>query len=438
MEIFAEMYPVITCILEILLEFYFFSKYIDKRVKGIRLLLFPIAGFLLLACTSLPFFWEILVYLLLLISYGYFSTRKNVTNAILYAVITIEIMLLWYGFSNAFTSLFMELYFLNSEVMGLVFMVMGGVVAFLGAYLCYRFLYNQIACLKMRENQYVLMILIPVIMIFLASVYINRSVYGNTINISDGSRVPYEKHLQILTIQGMGIISLLCIMRTYKKLVDSFQMNMRISLLEQERRFQEQYVREARERYEATRSVRHDIKNHLSIVHGLLEKGEAEKAQQYLQGIETLSEGLSFSCHTSNLVLDVLIGNKLGLAKEKGIRVSCSLQVPVPCMITDTDFCIILSNALDNAINACENAGNIPEKQIQVTGKRQEDIILIEIRNSFNGNVSYKKGIGISNITAAAERYHGAVEVSCAGNEFCLSVLLINSLHKEDISQHMD
>ncbi len=45
---------------------------------------------------------------------------------------------------------------------------------------------------------------------------------------------------------------------------------------------------------------------------------------------------------------------KAALAANKGITVSSTLKVPFPCSVGDMDFCIILSNALDNAIHACE------------------------------------------------------------------------------------
>lgn len=50
---------------------------------------------------------------------------------------------------------------------------------------------------------------------------------------------------------------------------------------------------------------------------------------------------------------DILLENKLGLARGCGIETECSLILPYPCPIGDMDLCIILSNALDNAVNYC-------------------------------------------------------------------------------------
>ena len=61
---------------------------------------------------------------------------------------------------------------------------------------------------------------------------------------------------------------------------------------------------------------------------------------------------MSFPCSTNNPVVDILVGNKLGIAKSMGIDADCSLLLPYPCDIKDIDICIVLSNALDNAIHA--------------------------------------------------------------------------------------
>lgn len=79
--------------------------------------------------------------------------------------------------------------------------------------------------------------------------------------------------------------------------------------------------------------------------------------------MDIVTANLSFPFQTGNAVLDVLLENKAALAANKGITVSSTLKVPFPCSVGDMDFCIILSNALDNAIHACEKLG-MDEKSI--------------------------------------------------------------------------
>ena len=134
---------------------------------------------------------------------------------------------------------------------------------------------------------------------------------------------------------------------------------------------------------------------------------------------------MSFPCSTNNPVVDILAGNKLGLAKSMGIGVSCSLFLPYPCGLRDIDICIVLSNALDNAIHACKSMGTETEKFIHVSGRIQGDFLMLEIRNSFHGNGAFKNGTGLSNVKKVAEKYGGAMNIETQEKVFILHVLLI-------------
>ncbi len=116
-----------------------------------------------------------------------------------------------------------------------------------------------------------------------------------------------------------------------------------------------------------------------------------------------------------------------------GIDTNCSLVLPYPCTVRDIDFCIILSNALDNAINAYKNLDNSSEKYINITGYKQRDFILIEIENSFQEKNMPGKGTGLANIKAAVRKYNGAVGIRTGHGIFTLSILLVIPQHPDNI-----
>lgn len=234
------------------------------------------------------------------------------------------------------------------------------------------------------------------------------------------------------------MVSLFCIMFAYKKLLENFHLSTELSLLEQQEHSLNQYVEEVKARYEKTKSFRHDIKNHISVVKELLQKGRSEQALGYIGDLESMTVELSFSCSTNNPVVDMLVGNKLGIAGALGIDVHCSLVLPYPCPVRDIDFCVILSNALDNAIHACQRMAHGEERYIRVTDRIQGDFILLEVENSFQGENPSQRGTGLSNIKAVAEKYHGAMSIKTRESAFILSVLLIIPQHLESSSQQTD
>ena len=101
-------------------------------------------------------------------------------------------------------------------------------------------------------------------------------------------------------------------------------------------------------------------------------------------------------------------------------------------------ICIVLSNALDNAIHAAKSLDAGMGKYIRVSGRIQGDFLMMEIRNSFHGKGAFKKGTGLSNVKKVAERYGGAMSIETQENIFVLHVLLIIPQHPESSTQQMD
>ncbi len=373
---------------------------------------------------------DLIVYVLLLSVSGFFVCQIRNTS-ILYAVMIAEIMQFMFGIVHSILCLVYPLAVaFDQEMVGMIFMVLGYLPLPAMAVCCYAagkfFSYDEIA-----DNQYALVMLAPTLMILLIGEYINSTIYGNTIVTNSSGEIMNADHSQMLMIQLLGMASLFCILRSYKKLLENFHLSTRLSLLEQEELSLNQYVTEAKNRYEKTMSFRHDIKNHIAVLRKLLQEENIEQAVNYMRDMEEITEELSFSYNTNHPIANILIGNKLGAAKNIGIDVACSLSLPYPCLIRDIDFAIILSNALDNAINACKNMDDQMEKYIYVAGKRQGDFILLEIENSCQTGV-FQKGTGLLNIQTVAEKYHGAVDIKIQEHSFRLSVLLIIPYNSSD------
>ena len=118
--------------------------------------------------------------------------------------------------------------------------------------------------------------------------------------------------------------------------------------------------------------------------------------------------------------MDILLGEKLGLAEE--IAVEVSLVLPKLWGVDDFDLCVLFANALDNAITACRTHDGA--KAICISGQQQGDFYMLVFENTCSDKPLPPAGTGLSNIKAVAEKYHGAVLTEKAGGRFSLSVLL--------------
>ncbi len=419
-------------IVQMLTGFYYFTRFLQKRVKFYIWLLFLISGIVVISFIPGGSILEFLVYFLLLVVSGVFIYHADWKAVLLYAALTVEIMQFSFGIVNSLSSiLYPHVFAVHPIVVSFIFMIFGN-VALLLAVFCYGMVCRYFLCQENLNKQYVLLILIPILMIFFMGEYISSIIYGSCVTDSGGMAV-YTNHYQMLMIQILGMASLFCMMFAYKKLLENVRLNTELSLLEQEEHLLDRYVEEVKVRYDKTKSFRHDIRNHMTVIKELLQIGKSEKALDYMKDMGDMAEELSFPCSTNNPVADILIGNKLGLAESMGINVSCSLFLPHPCPVRDIDFGIILSNALDNAIQACKNLEDGTEKYIFVTGRVQGDLIFLEIENSYRGNGKFRRGTGLSNIRAVTEKYHGALSTKIQGTSFVISVLLIIPQHSENI-----
>ncbi len=424
--------------IQMLIGAYFLVRFLQKKVNLYFYLLFSVFCIVMIKVIPDDRILEFAAYILLLMASGFLVCPTDWKSAILYAALVVEIMRLCFGIvTSLFCILYPLVFPLNQKIVGIAFMLSGNTISLLLAVFCYRMVYRYFLHSETVRKQYVLMILTPILMLFLMDEYINSTMYGNVSNM-DGSGIMVESnHYQMFVIQLLGMASLFCILFAYQKLLQNFRLSTELSLLEQEEHLLNRYVEEAKARYEETKSFRHDIKNHITVVRELLQNGKSEQAFHYITNMEDIAEQISFPCSTNNPAVDILVGNKLGIAKSMGIDVYCSLNLPYPCLVRDIDFDIILSNALDNAIHACKNMDRDAEKYIHVTGQIQGDFILLEIENSFQGKGAFKKGTGLSNINAVAEKYHGAMNVKIQGTSFILCVLLIIPQQPEGISRQI-
>ena len=437
-------------VVEMSFQFCFLAKILKKKMWPPFYFLFSVGAVIINDFVPASTIIGFAVLIFLLTAYGTVICRAGFKHSLLYAALAAEIMLLCGGIVNSMISLpypWLPAFFHETD--NIAAMLVSEAASLVLTGFCYYMVYRYFS----RDDldpvdapettmgmQQMVLIFIPILMIFIMSNYINAIEYDFQFEISvdKGPAEHFFSHGQMLSMYFLGLASLFCILFSYKKLQQSFRLGTEISLLEQQEHSLNQYVEEAKTRYDETKSLRHDIRNHIALVKKLLQNGKLEEAITYMEDLDDMAEKMSFPCSTNNPVVDILVGNKLGIAKSMGIDADCSLLLPYPCGIRDIDICIVLSNALDNAIHAVKSLDAGMEKYIRVSGRIQGDFLMMEIQNSFQGKGAFKKGTGLSNVKKVAEKYGGAMSIETQENVFVLHVLLIIPQHPESSTQQMD
>lgn len=189
------------------------------------------------------------------------------------------------------------------------------------------------------------------------------------------------------------------------------------------------------DQYRKMERVRHDFRNHVIALQGFLEKNEYEKMEDYFRQMIKAADIEKGEEVTGNTAIDALLSQKRKLAEEKNISWECDMKIMPECPVDTYDLCILLGNALDNAIEACER---IPDKEarfLMMYAKTVKKCFLLEIRNSADTHdiqeLEYSRkrnpeehGLGFLNIRDVVQRYQGTMNVEIQENIFSLSILI--------------
>ena len=186
------------------------------------------------------------------------------------------------------------------------------------------------------------------------------------------------------------------------------------------------------------RKVRHDIKNHLINVSALIDSGEYEQARELLREISDTADRLqpALSQSTGNSLIDAVISYKAAVSEIRKIPFEYSLELLPELRIELSDISSVISNLLDNALEAAEKAKD-PYAEIRVF--MYKDYLTIIVKNTFHyvpsasgGKLPTAKadsenhGLGMTIVGEICERYGGVFCYNAKGAWFTASAMIKN------------
>lgn len=230
----------------------------------------------------------------------------------------------------------------------------------------------------------------------------------------------------------ISIIALICFDRMQTKYEkDKHLQESIIQNLEKEKEFNQQREQQQKE----IRKINHNLNNILIILQSHLEKEEYEEAKDYIeQNLKTHVEAYQALTHTGIAAIDGALNAHIQSIKEKGIQYDEDISKILHLgSIVPGDLALIISLALDNAKEACENIEG--EKHISLKLQSKQTHVILYIENSIpeGSHPSFHKtskkdkiahGFGVSSIKEMAERYHGEAKYEVKHDQVILRVVL--------------
>ncbi len=226
---------------------------------------------------------------------------------------------------------------------------------------------------------------------------------------------------QGLAVLPVILLGCLLLLRAILALADyeRLQSESRLSAL------RELYYQSLQREQTQVRTLRHDMRNHMAALQGLLERGETDKAAKYageLLGSPALSGGRRICAHeTANAVLSV----KLGELERLGIPADYQVSLPEKLSISDTDLCALLGNALDNAAEACVKA---EKPDVKLRCRLDKGMLMLIVSNPLAGDEKpgfdttkadgKNHGFGLPGMAEIARRLGGSLDACVKDGRF--------------------
>lgn len=199
---------------------------------------------------------------------------------------------------------------------------------------------------------------------------------------------------------------------------------------------QQEYYQSIYEKDKEMRSFRHDVASQLGLLRILLEKGEIERAKEQLLSVHREFEQASFQkIQVGDEMLDAILSMMKQKAVEKNVRLDIHGKIESTKQYDTYELCTIFSNAIKNAIEACEKMKK--EDVVLVKILEKPDTLYCTIENPSTEEMYHRAlkqesskidtenhGYGVENIRRAVQRLGGEMEYRYNEGKLILEILI--------------
>lgn len=187
-----------------------------------------------------------------------------------------------------------------------------------------------------------------------------------------------------------------------------------------------------RESQKDASTYRHDLRHHMQHLLTCIENGKVEQAEGYIHEVCAQIEASRVKKYCENETINLIFSSFAGRAESAGVAMNIKAVVPHILPVSETDLCVLLSNALENALHAC--TAQEQKGTIAILAYERNERFFFQVTNPCKKEVVFENGvpvtdrpghgIGVRSICAIVERYGGMYSFLVKENEFILRVSL--------------
>ncbi len=183
------------------------------------------------------------------------------------------------------------------------------------------------------------------------------------------------------------------------------------------------------------KKLKHDLSKHIVVVSSYLDSGQTDKARCYMNEVLNGYKNINELDLIHNKIISSIINYNLRSINENNILFRFYVDVPQKIHIKDIDLTIVLSNIMENAIEACSKVPEKDQRIIELYMVYINDILFIKETNAFSGILHMEKnkiltdkedtqnhGFGFVNIKNSVAKYEGSFDFYTEENNFYVEI----------------
>nr|WP_318686052.1 GHKL domain-containing protein [uncultured Acetatifactor sp.] len=203
-----------------------------------------------------------------------------------------------------------------------------------------------------------------------------------------------------------------------RDIIQKSKENQEYRLMQEKARGQVKLYRNMEIAYREQRRHTHEFKNHIGCIQGLLREKKTEEALRYVEQIWKKNIEEDNSVRTGNDIIDIIVNQKLREAMKEKITFVMNLGNMENFPLKEPDTVVLLSNLLENAMEACKGIENEAERIIRLKMAQRGENFILAVSNSVNNEVrvtnhvaqttkenKLSHGIGMGNIREIISKY---------------------------------
>lgn len=256
--------------------------------------------------------------------------------------------------------------------------------------------------------------------------------FGSLFFIENEVRWTFNRVMPLIGFMAICVLTLLIFIMYFFS--ERQQERFKVNFLEMRTNLLSEKYDSINEIYRDNSKLYHDLNNHLNVLYHILDDEHVEEAKEYIKEISKPILRLCNTVWTGIDVVDVVINSKLQRMQELHIESDINVELPENSNISSNDLCTILSNIIDNAIEATEQ---LPEnKWIHITMRRINYFLFIRVVNSCNDVKKFEilpnttkenkmfHGWGLQSVSDVVKKYEGTLECVNEKGEFIVKIML--------------